>query len=368
MTGEPVTLTTDTLEALLPFHIRWSAAGSPVYVSQALRRFWQFEGAAEQLAVTMTRPFHAPFAARLFENLTGMTLDVHRGDAERILRVQVSHLGGEGGWLLVGSPLVRTISDLRAKGLAPTDLTQFGVGDLLIANEAAALAQAASERAARDLAKRSDELEGALREKTSLLQEVHHRVKNNLQIISSLLALQTEHLAPESPREPFVEATRRVRAIALTHEMLYGMESLAQIDLGDYARRLCEVLRSSIAGDSRIDVLSDPVFVTPVQGVPAGLVLNELITNALKYGRGVDGAPPAIQVTIRALSDGFSLSVRDHGRGLPEGFNLATSDRLGLTMVRALGRQLGGHVHVSAANPGTCFTLFATIRDAASTR
>jgi two-component sensor histidine kinase len=73
-------------------------------------------------------------------------------------------------------------------------------------------------------------------------------------------------------------------------------------------------------------------------------------------------------VTIRALSDGFSLSVRDHGRGLPEGFNLATSDRLGLTMVRALGRQLGGHVHVSAANPGTCFTLFATIRDAASTR
>lgn len=368
MTGEPVTLTTDTLEALLPFHVRWNAAGTPVYVSRALRRLWQYEDAAERLAVTITRPFHAPFAARLFGNLTGMTLDLHAGDAERLLRAQISDLGGEGGWLIVGSPLVRTVSELRAKGLVPADLNPFGVGDLLIANEAAALSQAASERALQELAKRSAELEGALREKTSLLQEVHHRVKNNLQIISSLLALQTEHLPLESSREPFVEATRRVRAIALTHEMLYGMDSLAQIDLGDYARRLCEVLRSSIAGDSRIDVLADALFVTPVQGVPAGLVLNELITNALKYGRGLDGTPPQIQVTIRALPDGFSLAVRDHGPGLPEGFNLATSDRLGLTMVRALGRQLGGHVHVANANPGTCFTLFATMRDAASAR
>ena len=368
MTGEPVTLATDTLEALLPFHIQWNAAGSPVYLSRSLRRFWRSEGAADQLDMTMTRPFHAPFAARLFENLTGMTLDLHAGDAERILRAQISDLGGAGGWLLVGSPLVRTMSDLRAKGLTPTDLSQFGVGDLLIANEAAALAQAASERSAHALALRSDELESALREKTSLLQEVHHRVKNNLQIISSLFALQTEHLPPESPREPFIEAMRRVRAIALTHEMLYGMESLAQIDLGDYARHLCDVLRSTIAGDSRIDVLSDPVFVTPVQGVPAGLILNELITNALKYGRGVDGTPPHVQVTIRAASDGFTLAVRDHGPGLPESFNLASSKRLGLTMVRALSRQLGGHLHVSHANPGTCFTVFATMRDSASTR
>lgn len=368
MTGELVAITTDTLEALLPFHIRWNAAGCPVYVSQALRRFWQYEDAAERLAVMMTRPFQTPFATRLFKNLTGMTIDLHAGNTERILRTQISDLGGEGGWLLVGSPLVRTVSELRAKGLVPTDLTPFGVGDLLIANEATALSHAASERAVKELAKRSAELEGALSEKTSLLLEVHHRVKNNLQIISSLLALQTERLAPESSREPFVEATRRVRAIALTHEMLYGMESLAQIDLGDYARRLCEVLRSSIAGESRIDVLADALFVTQVQSVPAGLVLNELITNALKHGRGVDGTPPQIQVTIRALPDGFSLAVRDHGRGLPEGFNLATSDRLGLTMVRALGRQLGGRVHVSEAHPGTCFTLFATMRDAASAR
>jgi hypothetical protein len=216
MTGEPVTISTDTLEALLPFHVRWNTAGSPAYVSQALRRFWQYEDAAERLVVRITRPFQAPFAARLFGNLTGMTLDLHAGDAERLLRAHISDLGGEGGWLLVGSPLVRTVSELRAKGLVPADLNPFGVGDLLIANEAAALSQAASEQALRQLAQRSAELEGALREKTSLLQEVHHRVKNNLQIISSLLALQTEHLPPESSREPFVEATAWIRWRRLT--------------------------------------------------------------------------------------------------------------------------------------------------------
>jgi two-component sensor histidine kinase len=284
------------------------------------------------------------------------------GDPERILRALISHMGTDGGWLLVGSPLVRTINELRLKGLSPSDLNQFGVGDLLIANEAAALAQEASERAVRDLAQRSAELELALREKTSLLQEVHHRVKNNLQIISSLLALQIEHLEPESPREPFLDSIRRVQAIALTHEMLYGMDSLSQIDLGDYARSLCDVLRSSIAGDSVIEVVSDPVSVTPVHGVPTGLVLNELITNALKYGRAADGTAPHVLVTIHALPNGFSLAVRDHGPGLPPGFNLAASDRLGLTMVRALSRQLGGQIQVSSDQTGTCFTLFARLR------
>jgi len=361
VTGETLTFSSDSLELLLPFHLRWDDHGRITQVSRALRRFWQHDGSLEDLTVRMTRPFAARLEARWFSDLSGMTLDLDAGSPERILRATIRRLEPGSGWLLIGAPLVRTIHDLHAKGLSLADLGHLGLGDLLISNEAATLAHATSERALRKLGERRVELEAALREKNSLLQEVHHRVKNNLQIISSMLALQTERLDPEVPREPFYESTRRVRAIALTHELLYGMESLAEVDLGAYARALCETLRTSIAGDAVVEITPDPVTVAADQAVPTGLVLNELVTNALKYGRGADGSAPHVEITIRATDEGFSLSVRDHGPGLPPGFDLAQSDRLGLTMVQALSRQLRGQLEVSPAHPGARFTLIARL-------
>ncbi|MDA0312667.1 MAG: sensor histidine kinase [Gemmatimonadetes bacterium] len=321
-----------------------------------LLRFWQIDGPIEDRALQMTRPFPGRLEARWFSDLTGMTLDITFGSPERVLRATLRRLEGD-GWLLVGTPLVRTLNDLHAKGLSLADLSHLGIGDLLVANEAATLAQASSERSLRELGQRRVELEVALRERSAYLQEIHHRVKNNLQIISSMLALQVERLDPAVPREPFFESIRRVRAIALTHEMLYQMESVAEIDLGAYARALCETLRTSIAGDSIVEVISAPVLVAAGEALPIGLVLNELVTNALKYGRSADGSAPNVQITICAVEEGFSLSVRDHGPGLPLDFNLAKSDRLGLTLVRALSKQLCGQLEISALRPGVCFTL-----------
>ncbi|MFZ9889546.1 MAG: sensor histidine kinase, partial [Myxococcota bacterium] len=183
----------------------------------------------------------------------------------------------------------------------------------------------------------------SLQEKETLLKEVYHRVKNNLQIISSLLTLQSDTVADEQIRASFLESANRVRSMALIHQQLYGGVSLARIELTEYIRELGQALASSSDRQVQLDVQGDVVEVPLEIAVPCGLVLNELLTNAIKYGRSPDGG-----CVVRALverSDAvFTMTVRDEGPGFPEDFSARQRRSLGWSLVSSLARQLRAKV------------------------
>ena len=140
------------------------------------------------------------------------------------------------------------------------------------------------------------------------------------------------------------ESVQRVRAMALIHQQLYGIESLDRIELGEYARKLAETLLGAFHSGARLSVVATtPVYVTVELGVPLGLILNELLTNAFKYGGRQDACEPAqVEVELRRGDGTLTVRVRDHGPGVPAGFSLVSVSSLGLQLVRALTRQLKG--------------------------
>ncbi len=216
--------------------------------------------------------------------------------------------------------------------------------------------------AVRDLTDRHA-MEGALldslREKETLLKEIHHRVKNNLQIISSLLMLQVDEMPSARARELLAESVHRVRSMALIHQQLYGAESLARIDLASYASQLAESLRGALAPMSHLRLDASAVEVTIEHAVPVGLILNELLTNALKYGvlpRAARSQEPDVVVELKLDGRMIVLTVRDFGKGLPDQFDITRTTSLGLQLVRTLARQLRGTIE-AASDGGATFTL-----------
>ena len=190
-------------------------------------------------------------------------------------------------------------------------------------------------------------LEQALLEKTVLLNEVHHRVKNNLQVISSLLNLQASNVDDPHVKDILNESQNRVRAMALTHQLLYERKDFSRMDLGDYLDRLAQLLLGAYRGGAgRIDLKlirpDKPVYLDLERAIPCGLLVSELVTNAFKHGfpeqrRG------EILIDLAADEAGEArLTVADDGIGLPEGFDLATVKSLGLQLVPLLVDQLHG--------------------------
>jgi PAS domain S-box-containing protein len=200
-------------------------------------------------------------------------------------------------------------------------------------------------------------LQASLAEKVVLLQEVHHRVKNNLQVISSLLSLQGSHLDDPRAREVVRDSQHRVRSIALLHESLYQTSDFAHLDVGEYLRRLAASLVRTYGagGRPRLVVETEPVRVELEAAVPLGLIVNELATNALKYAFP-DGRPGTLRIHLGATPGGFKLTVADDGVGLPPGFDPHTSPSLGLHIVRTLAEQLDARL-VALPGPGTTFVV-----------
>jgi len=188
-------------------------------------------------------------------------------------------------------------------------------------------------------------LSQALAAKDVLLREVHHRVKNNLQTISSLLNIQAESLPDPAARTALRDAQRRVHSMALIHEQMYGHKDMDVVDFGEYARRLARDLLDSFgAGAARVSLRfeTDPVALPMDQMIPCGLILNELITNSLKYAFSGDAAAE-ILVALRCASDGkITMTVADNGVGLPSGAAGRRSESMGMRIVEILTSQLGG--------------------------
>jgi PAS domain S-box-containing protein len=210
--------------------------------------------------------------------------------------------------------------------------------------------------AIRDLTERNrmeQALNQSLREKEMLLKEVHHRVKNNLQIVASLLTLQAEGLEGGPAHEALIETVYRVRSMSAVHQQLYGTVGLDRIDLGEYATRLCRSLQLSIAPDAHLSISTEVVEVSIENAVPCGLILNELITNSLKHGRSPDGACH-MMLTLTRSGEGFSLVLADRGRGFP--VDRANAASLGMQLIRSLSRQLRGRVSL-ASEDGAKVTL-----------
>jgi PAS domain S-box-containing protein len=204
----------------------------------------------------------------------------------------------------------------------------------------------------RDITQRhtaDEKIRASLREKEVLLQEIHHRVKNNLQVVSSLLSLQSRGVLDEDSRQKFKESQNRVHSMALIHEQLYQSPSLSQINYPQYIRQLCaHLFRSYRVSSSRIELLTeiDDLRLSVDAAVPCGLIINELVSNSLKYGFP-NGRGGVIRVEMRRQTDGqTTLTVADNGVGMPEELGFWSTQTLGLRLVGTLVRQLEGSVEV----------------------
>ena len=217
--------------------------------------------------------------------------------------------------------------------------------------------QEAKEKA--DLKCAEQAIRESLREKEALLKEIHHRVKNNLQIISSLLAMQSDSVADESMRALLQESQNRVRAMAMIHEKLYQSSNLARIHFGDYVSSLTGFLfrsYSNTAGRVALKLTVDEVHLNIDSAVPCGLILNELVSNSLKHAFK-DGRSGELRVELRAEPEGYKLTVADNGSGLPSDFDLTRIKSLGLQLVETLSRQIKGRLTVESSS-GARFQLF----------
>jgi two-component sensor histidine kinase/CHASE2 domain-containing sensor protein len=202
-------------------------------------------------------------------------------------------------------------------------------------------------------------LSALVEEKNVLLKEIHHRVKNNMQVISSLLNLQSDHIQDPGALEIFADTRNRVRSMALIHEKLYQSSDLAQINFGEYIKALTSGLASSFASKMRgvrIATESDDVLLTVDEAVPCGLIVNELVTNCFKYAFA-GGAPGEIKVALKRLPEKkLQLSVGDDGVGFPESIDFRTTESLGLQLVNTLTDQLDGSIALRNGR-GTTFEI-----------
>jgi PAS domain S-box-containing protein len=198
----------------------------------------------------------------------------------------------------------------------------------------------------------------SLKEKEVLLKEIHHRVKNNLQIISTLLSLQIKHRGTQDLAELFQECQNRIRSMALIHESLYNTEDLASINFRDYLAKLSTRLMAaygSMARGIKISLDGKDVHLDISQAVPCGLIANELLVNALKHAfPGRDAGE--IQISIEDTGGRRVLEVRDNGVGLGSDLVLENPTTFGWMMVKNLAKQVGGGLTVRS-NGGTSFRI-----------
>lgn len=214
----------------------------------------------------------------------------------------------------------------------------------------------------RDITKRKqteEQIKASLKEKDVLLREIHHRVKNNMQIISSLLRLQSGTIKNKKTLEMFKVCEDRIRSMAFIHETLYRAENLAKIDFSDYIKKLTSYLFSVYSMERsavRLKLEVKNVLMDINRAVPCGLIINELVSNSLKHAF-LDGMKGEIGVKMKAEKNGkYTLIMRDNGAGFPEDLDFLETETLGLHLVKSLVRQIDGTIELDR-KAGTTFKI-----------
>ena len=212
--------------------------------------------------------------------------------------------------------------------------------------------------------KRTAQIQASLQEKEVLLKEIHHRVKNNLQLISSMMRLQSGKMEDANMLHVFKESQDRVKTMARIHEELYRSKDLARIDFAQYVQGLTTNLVRSFGSGIKLIVDINDIYFGIDTAIPCGLIINELVSNCLKYAFP-EGKQGEIRIGLRTNgSDQFTLTVRDNGVGFPVDLNFQKTNSLGLQLVNTLAKQLRGTIQLDR-DSGTAFaiTFAATINE-----
>lgn len=193
------------------------------------------------------------------------------------------------------------------------------------------------------------------KEKGLLLRELNHRVKNNLQMVASLLNLHSRQLKGHPAADALMAGKYRVEALTLIHQKLYRDDVDTKIDLKDYIEELAQNLVMNFSQDFKLELHLIPFIMKIDKAIPLGLILNELLTNSLKYGK-VEGQQPILKIGIQKLSENVILTIEDNGKGLPADFDFRHAESFGLKLVHSLINQLGGKIDWNSNN-GTRWTI-----------
>ncbi|MBI3509610.1 MAG: XylR N-terminal domain-containing protein [Bacteroidetes bacterium] len=206
--------------------------------------------------------------------------------------------------------------------------------------------------------KMEEQVKQSLVEKEMLLREIHHRVKNNLQVITSLLGLQSSLISDEHVKELFTQSQYRINSMAFVHEMLYQADDISRISFGDYLKKLVGGLVRSMKGEKnkvKLSISVPDINLSIDTAVPLGLMINEIITNSLKYGITDDHAGTITIKLIVEKGKKFRLTIGDNGAGYSEE-KISSSSSLGLLLIRNLARQLEGTIE-KEKRKGTHYTI-----------
>lgn len=210
----------------------------------------------------------------------------------------------------------------------------------------------------RELIKKNLQLKKALEDKDLLLKEIYHRVKNNLMVISSLLSLQSQYIKDKEALASFRESENRAKSMALIHERLYRSTDLKQIDFGEFIRTFSYELYQSIVADPSkvtLELNVESIKLDINASIPLGLIVNELITNSMKYAFP-EGRKGTINIDFYGENDYFVLKIADNGVGIPLDIDIYNTSTLGLRLVHNLTEQIDGTLELNREN-GTSFKI-----------
>jgi PAS domain S-box-containing protein len=213
-----------------------------------------------------------------------------------------------------------------------------------------------------EMKKTEEMLKVSVFEKEILIKEIHHRVKNNLQIITSLLKLQASYVKDKKALELFEESQNRVQSMSLVHQKLYQSKDLGRINFGEYAKTLVSNLSQSLgvnAKSIKVNVDTDNVYLTLDTAIPGGLIINELLTNSVKHAFN-DRENGLVWVRIKQNENSGSIEIEDNGIGLPKNFDLKNSSSFGLKLVSTLIEQIKGELKIESNNGTIIKVTFST--------
>lgn len=245
------------------------------------------------------------------------------------------------------SPVSNEDGEMQFFFASQVDVTDRKMSETKLATE--------KERFERAVRERTAELNEALEARTMLIHEVDHRVKNNLQMVTSLIVMQARTISDPEVKRSLTEMLERIEAVSTVHRRLYQSDDVTRFSMSELVRDLVTDLLTATGREeivAEFDV--DDVVVPADKATPIALMLNELITNALKHAfKGRDGVAPMIRATLRDTGDGFTVEISDNGHGMNEISDAGAPRTFGMRLVESLAKQLRARIDWSNADPGT---------------